>query len=113
MHFPLQREYWIKEGSAEKGRLLVSPREFSSKPDEVAFVEDGLSDDGTILAFAVNNQGPRFEWRTVHFCSPLKLNFENVVFDTLRKVKYTTLAFTKDNQGIFYAVTGSSEYSHL
>ena len=76
--------------------MLIDPNSWS-KDGATALAEWSASDDGTLLAYAVQDGGT--DWRTIHV---LDVTTGKVLGDHIKWARFTTIAWAKDGSGFFY-----------
>jgi prolyl oligopeptidase len=92
-----QRVLYVREGADGTGRVLIDPNAWPGDGAS-ALAESSVSNDGTRLAYAVQDGGT--DWRTIRV---LDVNTGKVLGDELRWGRYTSIAWTHDGAGFFYA----------
>jgi prolyl oligopeptidase len=91
-----QRILYVRDSVDGTGRVLIDPNTWA-KDGATALAEWSASDDGTHLAYAVQDGGT--DWRTIHV---LDVNTGKVHADEIKWARFTTIAWTKDGSGFFY-----------
>jgi prolyl oligopeptidase len=88
---------YVRDSVDGAGRVLIDPNSWS-KDGATALSEWSASDDGTRLAYAVQDGGT--DWRTIRV---LDVNTGKVLGDEVKWARLTTIEWTKDGSGFFYA----------
>ena len=83
--------------STDEAKILIDPNLFS-EDGTVAIQSLNFSYDGRILAYSVSDAGS--DWSTISF---LDIENRTKLDDVLQRTKFSSLRWTKDNRGIFYA----------
>jgi prolyl oligopeptidase len=91
-----QRMLYVRDTANGKERVLIDPNIWS-KDGATALAEWSASEDGTLLAYAVQDGGT--DWRTIHV---LNVNTGKVLGDEIKWARFTTIAWAKDGVGFFY-----------
>jgi prolyl oligopeptidase len=91
-----QRILYVRDSVDGTGSVLIDPNTWA-KDGATALAEWSASDDGTHLAYAVQDGGT--DWRTIHV---LDVNTGKVHADEIKWARFTTIAWTKDGSGFFY-----------
>ena len=92
-----QPVYYFRDRSSDEGRVLLDPNSLSSD-GTVAVSTVAPSPDGTLLGYGVSTSGSdwqEFRVRDVRTGRDLA--------DTVRWIKFSGIAWTKDNRGFFYS----------
>jgi prolyl oligopeptidase len=92
-----QPVYYVRDRDAEDERVLLDPNSFSTD-GTVAISTVAPSPDGSLLGYGVSRSGSdwqEFRVRDVRSTRDLA--------DTLRWIKFSRIAWTKDNRGFFYS----------
>lgn len=92
-----QRVLYVRDSVDGAGRVLIDPNSWA-KDGATALAEWSASDDGTRLAYAVQDGGT--DWRTIRV---LDVNTGKVLSDEVEWARFTTIAWAKDGSGFFYA----------
>lgn len=92
-----QRVLYVRDSVDGQGRVLIDPNSWA-KDGAIALAEWSVSDDGTRLAYAVQDGGT--DWRTIRV---LDVNTGKVLGDEVKWARFTTIAWAKDGSGFFYA----------
>ncbi len=92
-----QRVLYVRDSVDGAGRVLIDPNSWA-KDGATALAEWSASDDGTRLAYAVQDGGT--DWRTIRV---LDVNTGKVLGDEVKRAMYTSIAWIKDGSGFFYA----------
>ena len=87
----------VRDSVDGAGRVLIDPNTWS-KDGTIALSEWSASDDGTRLAYAVQDGGT--DWRTIRV---LDVNTGKVLSDQVKWARFTSIAWVKDGSGFFYA----------
>jgi prolyl oligopeptidase len=90
-----QSTLWVREGANE--RLLLDPNLWA-KDGATALAEWLPSDDGGVLAYAVQDGGT--DWRTIKL---IDVATGKMLDDEVRWVKFSRLSWKKDGSGFFYS----------
>jgi prolyl oligopeptidase len=88
---------YVRDRVDGAGRVLIDPNSWA-KDGAIALAEWSASDDGTRLAYAVQDGGT--DWRTIRV---LDINTGKVQSDEVKWARFTTIEWTKDGSGFFYA----------
>ena len=91
-----QQILYVRNSVDGAGRVLIDPNDWA-KDGATALAEWSPSDDGTFLAYAVQDGGT--DWRTIRV---LDVNTGKVQADEVKWARFTTLAWVKDGSGFFY-----------
>jgi prolyl oligopeptidase len=92
-----QPVYYVRDRDTDEERVLLDPNALSSD-GTVALSTVSPSPDGMLLGYGVSTSGSdwqEFRVRDVRTTRDLA--------DTLRWIKFSTIAWTKDNRGFFYS----------
>ena len=92
-----QPVYFVRDRDSEEERVLLDPNSLSTD-GTVAISTVSPSPDGTLLGYGVSSSGSdwqEFRVRDVRSTRDLA--------DTLRWIKFSGIAWTKDNRGFFYS----------
>ena len=92
-----QRVLYVRDSVDGAGRVLIDPNSWA-KDGAIALAEWSVSDDGTRLAYAVQDGGT--DWRTIRV---LDVNTDKVLGDEVKWARFTSIAWAKDGSGFFYA----------
>ena len=94
----LQNQYVIyqQDSPTAEGKVFLDPNKFS-EDGTVSLGGKAFSEDGSILAYTVSVSGS--DWRTIKF---MKTETGEELQDVLNDVKFSCLAWTNDNKGLFY-----------
>lgn len=92
-----QSVLYFREGLAGIGRVLIDPNNWS-REGEKALGEWLPSDDGTLLAYAVQESGS--DWRTLRIRD---VQNGRDLDDEIRWVKFSQLSWRSDSSGFFYS----------
>jgi prolyl oligopeptidase len=92
-----QRVLYVRDSVDGAGRVLIDPNSWA-KDGATALAEWSASDDGTRLAYAVQDGGT--DWRTIRV---LDTNTGKVQTDEVKWARFTSIAWAKDGSGFFYA----------
>jgi prolyl oligopeptidase len=88
---------YVRDSVDGAGRVLIDPNSWA-KDGATALAEWSASDDGTRLAYAVQDGGT--DWRTIRV---LDVNTGKVQTDEVKWARFTSIAWVKDGSGFFYA----------
>lgn len=92
-----QSALYVREGVNGSERLLLDPKHWSSDATH-ALAEWAASDDGTRVAYAVQEGGS--DWRTIKVFDLAKnKNLE----DEVKWARFTSISWMKDGSGFFYS----------
>ena len=86
----------VPDASDGTDRVVIDPNEWSEDGTN-ALAEWSPSDDGTHLAFAIQESGA--DWRTIRV---LDVDSGTVLDDEIRWARFTSIAWLKDGSGFFY-----------
>jgi prolyl oligopeptidase len=92
-----QPVYYVRDRVGAEGRVLLDPNALSTD-GTVAVSTVAPSADGTLLGYGISTSGSdwqEFRVRDVRTARDLP--------DTLRWIKFSSIAWTKDNRGFFYS----------
>ncbi|MEH1987128.1 prolyl oligopeptidase family serine peptidase [Nostoc sp.] len=92
-----QRVLYVRDSVDGAGRVLIDPNSWA-KDGATALAEWSASDDGARVAYAVQDGGT--DWRTIRV---LDVNTGKVLGDEVEWARFTTIEWTKDGSGFFYA----------
>ncbi|MEG3840257.1 prolyl oligopeptidase family serine peptidase [Microcoleus sp. herbarium14] len=92
-----QRVFYVRDSVDGVGRVLIDPNSWA-EDGTIALVEWSASDDGTRLAYAVQDGGT--DWRTIRV---LDVNTGKDLEDEVKWARFTSIKWTKDGYGFFYA----------
>ncbi|WP_211874586.1 prolyl oligopeptidase family serine peptidase [Plastoroseomonas arctica] len=92
-----QRVLHVRDGVDGTPRVLIDPNGWA-EDGATALAEWSVSEDGTRLAFAVQDGGT--DWRTIRV---LDVGTGTVLEDEVFWARYTAIAWSKDGVGFFYA----------
>jgi prolyl oligopeptidase len=95
----LQNQFvlYVQDSPSATARVLIDPNKLS--PDgSVALIRYEPSPDGRYLAYALSAGGS--DWQTVHV---LDVSTGRTLPDTVHWVKFSNIAWTNDDKGIFYS----------
>jgi prolyl oligopeptidase len=92
-----QRVLYVRDSVDGVGRVLIDPNTWA-KDGATALAEWSASDDGTRVAYAVQDGGT--DWRTIRV---LDVNTGKVLGDEVKWARFTSIAWIKDGSGFFYA----------
>lgn len=87
----------MREGPDGPDRVLVDPNRWSAD-GATALAEWSPSEDGTLLAFGVQDGGT--DWRTIRV---LDVASGELLEDWIEWARFTTIAWAKDGAGFFYS----------
>jgi prolyl oligopeptidase len=91
-----QRVLYVRDSVDSAGRVLIDPNTWA-EDGATALAEWSASDDGTRLAYAVQDGGT--DWRTIRV---MDVNTGKVLDDQVKWARFTSIAWTKDGSGFFY-----------
>lgn len=92
-----QQVLYVRDSVDSAGHVLIDPNRWS-KDGATALAEWSVSDDGKRVAYAVQDGGT--DWRTIRV---LDVNTGKVLDDQVKWARFTSIAWTKDGSGFFYA----------
>lgn len=92
-----QAVLYVREAVDGEERVLIDPNRWS-QDGATALAEWSASDDGTHVAFAVQEGGT--DWRTMRV---LDVDSGEVLGDEVRWARFTTISWAKGGSGFFYA----------
>ena len=92
-----QQVLYVRDSVDGQGRVLIDPNSWA-KDGATALAEWSASDDGTRVAYAVQDGGT--DWRTIRV---LDVNMGKVLGDEVKWARFTSIAWDKDGSGFFYA----------
>jgi prolyl oligopeptidase len=92
-----QRVLYVRDSVDNAGRVLIDPNNWA-KDGATALADWSASDDGKRVAYAVQDGGT--DWRTIRV---LDVNTGKVLDDQVKWARFTSIAWTKDGSGFFYA----------
>jgi prolyl oligopeptidase len=92
-----QPALYVRDGLAEKNRLLIDPSAWSEDNAD-ALGEWGASDDGRFVAFGVQSGGT--DWRTIKV---LNVGTGKELDDAVKWARFTRLTWAPDGSGFFYS----------
>ncbi|MBB4003029.1 prolyl oligopeptidase [Aurantimonas endophytica] len=87
----------VREGTNGADRVVIDPNEWS-EDGTTALAEWSPSEDGTHLAFAIQEDGA--DWRTIRV---LDVASGTILEDEIRWARFTNIAWVKDGSGFFYS----------
>lgn len=87
----------VREGVHGPDRVVINPNEWS-EDGTTALAEWAPSDDASYLAYAVQDGGT--DWRTIRV---LEVDSGILIEDQIRWVRFTHIAWARDNAGFFYS----------
>ncbi len=91
-----QQVLYVRNSVDGQGRVLIDPNSWA-KDGATALADWSASDDGTRLAYAVQDGGT--DWLTIRV---LDVNTGKVQNDEVKWARFTTIAWAKDGSGFFY-----------
>lgn len=86
----------MREGAEGEDRIVLNPNQWS-EDGTTALAEWAPSEDGTHVAFAIQESGA--DWRTIRV---LDVDSGAVLDDAIAWARFTTIAWAKDGSGFFY-----------
>nr|WP_246623458.1 prolyl oligopeptidase family serine peptidase [Sphingomonas colocasiae] len=92
-----QSVLWVREGLAGPARVLIDPNGWA-KDGATALGEWTASDDGAMLAYAIQDGGT--DWRTVKL---LDVANGRTLDDEVKWVKFSPLSWAADGSGFYYS----------
>ncbi len=92
-----QNILYVRDSVDGKGRVLIDPNRWATD-GATALADWSASDDGTRLAYAVQDGGT--DWRTIRV---LDVNTGKVLGDAVKWARFTTISWARDGSGFFYA----------
>ena len=87
---------YVTRSLAEPGEVLIDPNKFEDKSVALAAVE--VSPDGKTLAYSLATAGS--DWNEIRF---LDIDSRRLRPDHIRWVKFSGLAWSEDNKGLYYS----------
>ncbi len=87
----------MRNGLEGPERVLIDPNDWSDD-GTTALGEWAISDDGTLIAFSIQQAGT--DWRSIKV---FDVNAREVLADEVTRARFMTIAWTKDNRGYFYS----------
>lgn len=91
-----QRILYVRDTADGPERMLIDPNSWS-KDGATAPAEWSASDDGRLLAYAVQDGGT--DWRTIHV---MNVNTGKVNTEEIKWARFTSIVWSKDGAGFFY-----------
>jgi prolyl oligopeptidase len=92
-----QSVLWVRDGLAGPARILINPNGWA-RDGGTALGEWAASDDGRMLAFAVQDGGT--DWRTLKL---LDVDSGRTLDDNVEWVKFSQIAWAADGSGFYYS----------
>ncbi len=92
-----QQVLYVRDSVDDAGRVLIDPNSWA-EDGATALAEWSASNDGKRVAYAVQDGGT--DWRTIRV---LDLNTGKDLEDEVKWARFTSIAWTKDGSGFFYA----------
>lgn len=92
-----QSVVFVRSSPAATARKLLDPNQLS-RDGSVALVADVPSPDGKYLAYALSQGGS--DWEVIRV---MDVDTGRVLPDAIRRVKFSGIAWTRDNRGFFYS----------
>jgi prolyl oligopeptidase len=89
--------YYVRDRESDVERVLLDPNTLSTD-GTVAVSTVSPSPDGSLLAYGVSTSGS--DWQEFRVRD---VRTERDLADTLRWIKFSSIAWTKDNRGFFYS----------
>lgn len=100
-----QKVLFIHDSFHDEGKVFIDPNTFSEDGTvSLSIDQDSFSEDGSILAFMTSARGS--DWMTIQFKD---VETGDIYQDKLTKVKFSEIAWTHDNKGIFYSAYRSHQ----
>jgi prolyl oligopeptidase len=87
---------YVTRSLSEPGEVLIDPNKFEDKSVALSGVE--VSPDGKILAYSLATAGS--DWNEIRF---LDIDSRKLLPDHIRWVKFSGLAWSEDNKGLYYS----------
>ncbi|ORE85791.1 prolyl oligopeptidase family serine peptidase [Aurantimonas sp. 22II-16-19i] len=87
----------VRDGTSGRDRVVIDPNAWS-EDGSMALAEWAPSEDGTRLAFAIQENGA--DWRTIRV---LDVDTGTILDDEIKWARFLTIAWAKDGSGFFYA----------
>lgn len=91
-----QSVLYVQDTLTSEPRVFLDPNTFS-EDGTVAITSNKFSEDGSIYAYGLSSSGS--DWCTIHF---MDTETGEKYPEILEKVKFSHIAWTHDNRGIFY-----------
>ncbi|KAL8591735.1 hypothetical protein ACOMHN_032277 [Nucella lapillus] len=91
-----QSVMYVQDSLASEATVYFNPNKLSSQ-GTISLRSHYFSDDGAMWAYSLSESGS--DWVTIKF---KKAPSGEDLPDTLKNVKFTSLAWTQDNKGLFY-----------
>lgn len=92
-----QQVLYVRDSLDNAGRVLIDPNTWA-KDRATALAEWSASNDGKRVAYAVQDGGT--DWRTIRV---LEVNTGKVLDNEVKWARFTSIAWTHDGSGFFYA----------
>lgn len=92
-----QAVLFVREGVEGLDREVINPNEWSTD-GTTAMAEWSPSDDGSCLAYAIQEDGS--DWRRIHI---LDVDSGTILDDEIKWARFTSIAWVKDGSGFFYS----------
>jgi len=90
---------YVQNSVEEDGEVFFDPNSLS-EDGTVAISTYKFSDDGETFAYGLSESGS--DWITIHFKN---VSTRDKYPEVLEKVKFSGIAWSHDNKGIFYGVS--------
>jgi prolyl oligopeptidase len=98
-----QAVLWVAPSPTDEGRILIDPNGFS-EDGTVSLTGLGVSDDGSLVAYATSSGGSDFlTWRV------RRVDIAEDLADIVEWSKFSGAAWTKDGAGFFYNAVAQPE----
>lgn len=91
-----QSVMYVQDSMESEAQVFLDPNKLS-EDGTVALAGRSFSDDGEFFAYSLSNKGS--DWVTIKF---MKVDGQEQLPDTLENAKFTSMAWTHDNKGLFY-----------